>query len=377
MASIAKRPNGTFRARYRDEDGKEHAKHFKRKRDAQQWLNSVASSVLRGEYVDPKAGKITLQSWFDYWVKTKVWKRGTLLQAEFALKSTPFMSKEIRKVSHADIQGWVKSMTLPTKTKPAGLAPTTIKTRYKFVNMVFLAAVKERIIGRNPAEGVQLPRQRKAEASMQIPSPAELRNLMDNADPYFRTMIAVAAFAGLRSGEVAGLQVGDIDFLRRTISVQRQIQAQSNTTIEVTTPKDESERVVYVTDNLLSLIAEHLQKFGAWHASDGTSWLFANGRHQFWRAPISDRFAKVRKRSGVEGFTFHDLRHFYASGLILQGCDVVTVQRAIGHSSPSITLDTYSHLWPSAEDKTRIASAAVFEEVFEDSADSVRTEGQK
>ncbi|MGO8941240.1 MAG: tyrosine-type recombinase/integrase [Mycobacterium sp.] len=53
----------------------------------------------------------------------------------------------------------------------------------------------------------------------------------------------------------------------------------------------------------------------------------------------------------------HDLRHFYASGLIAAGCDVVTVQRALGHSSPSVTLDTYSHLWPDANDRTRKAAA--------------------
>lgn len=53
----------------------------------------------------------------------------------------------------------------------------------------------------------------------------------------------------------------------------------------------------------------------------------------------------------------HDLRHFYASGLIAAGCDVVTVQRALGHSSATTTLNTYSHLWPTAEDRTRAAAA--------------------
>lgn len=79
----------------------------------------------------------------------------------------------------------------------------------------------------------------------------------------------------------------------------------------------------------------------------------------------------------MDGFTLHDLRHFYASGLIAAGCDVVTVQHALGHSSPSITLNTYSHLWPKAEDRTRNAAAGlmsmVFPEKTKNSADSVRT----
>ncbi|WP_416403468.1 tyrosine-type recombinase/integrase [Arthrobacter sp. LFS091] len=70
----------------------------------------------------------------------------------------------------------------------------------------------------------------------------------------------------------------------------------------------------------------------------------------------------------------HDLRHFYASGLIAAGCDVVTVQRALGHAKATTTLDTYSHLWPTAEDKTRAAAAGLLEEALTISADSLRTE---
>ncbi len=79
----------------------------------------------------------------------------------------------------------------------------------------------------------------------------------------------------------------------------------------------------------------------------------------------------------MDEFTLHDLRHFYASGLIAAGCDVVTVQHALGHSSPSITLNIYSHLWPKAEDRTRSGRrgphAAVFADKTENPADSVRT----
>ena len=65
------------------------------------------------------------------------------------------------------------------------------------------------------------------------------------------------------------------------------------------------------------------------------------------------------KRAGVSGFRFHDLTHFYASGLIAAGCDVVTVQRAMGHAKASTTLSTYSHLWPNADDRTRQAAGAL------------------
>ena len=59
-------------------------------------------------------------------------------------------------------------------------------------------------------------------------------------------------------------------------------------------------------------------------------------------------------------YRLHDLRHFYASGLIAAGCDVVTVQRALGHGSASVTLNTYGHLWPNANDRTRQAARELY-----------------
>ena len=82
---------------------------------------------------------------------------------------------------------------------------------------------------------------------------------------------------------------------------------------------------------------------------------------------------RTRAKAGVS-YRLHDLRHFYASGLIAAGCDVVTVQRAMGHGAASFTLNTYSHLWPKAEDRTRNAAAQMLTEAL--TADRVRTQSQ-
>ena len=75
----------------------------------------------------------------------------------------------------------------------------------------------------------------------------------------------------------------------------------------------------------------------------------------------------------MSGVTLHDLRHFYASGLIAAGCDVVTVQRALGHAKATTTLNTYAHLWPSAEDRTRQAAGDLFAEAFGKRCDGPET----
>jgi hypothetical protein len=62
MASITKRPDGRWRARYRDEAGKEHAKHFARRTDGQRWLDEVTTAVVSGLYVDPRAGRTSFRT---------------------------------------------------------------------------------------------------------------------------------------------------------------------------------------------------------------------------------------------------------------------------------------------------------------------------
>ena len=352
MASIAKRPDGTYRPRYRDENGKEHARHFKRKVDAQRWLDEQTAAMVTGDYVDPAAGKITFKAWFKAWSGRQVWERGTTLAAQQAADSVTFADVPMRQIRPSHVQQWVKAMSQPASSRTSGLAPTTIRTRYNYVHMAMRAAVVDRIIKADPSAGVPLPRARKATAAMTIPAVEEVGRALSVAPVWFRPFIAVCAFAGLRLGEAAGLRLEDVDFLRRIISVRHQLQGETNATTELVAPKFGSERVVYAPAELVALLAEHVRRAGVQQGG----WLFSSAGVPLNRNSAGHQWRQVRKRAGLDGYTLHDLRHFYASGLIASGCDVVTVQRALGHSSATITLAVYSHLWPTAEDRTRAAA---------------------
>jgi integrase len=101
------------------------------------------------------------------------------------------------------------------------LAPGTIAMRYKNVRTTFRAAKADKVIGSDPTEGITLPRQRRAEAAMKIPTPEEVAKLMAAADVWFKPFIALCAFAGLRQGEAAAVKLDDIDFLRRKLILSR------------------------------------------------------------------------------------------------------------------------------------------------------------
>jgi integrase len=144
--------------------------------------------------------------------------------------------------------------------------------------------------------------------------------------------------------------------------------------VEIRPPKYGSERVVYLADGLVGILSAHV----AAHCGGTGAGRFVFGfgadvpPHQ---NTVGHWWRKTRTAAGCAAVKLHDLRHFYASGLIAEGCDVVTVQRALGHASATVTLNTYSHLWPTAEDRTRAAAASMLAETLT-AADSVRTAGQ-
>ena len=340
-----------YRARYRDESGKEHARHFIKKAQAQRWLDQVTASVVTGTYADPKAGRVTFAAFFGEWSARQVWAPGTVLAMSLAARSVPFSDRSMKLVRRSDVEAWIKSMDA------TGLAPGTIKTRYVNVRSVFRAALKDKVIGSDPTDGVRLPRGRRADAAMSIPTPEEVGQLLAVADDRFQTFVALCAFAGLRLGEAAAVQLGDLNFLRKTLSVGRQVQRVNGGTIDVRAPKYGSERVVYLADSLVDLLARHIATFGT---NGESQWLFVgDGEDPPHQNTVGYWWRKTLRDAGLSGIKLHDLRHFYASGLIAAGCDVVTVQRSLGHAKATTTLNTYAHLWPTAEDRTRKAGESI------------------
>ena len=360
-----------WRARY-VADGREHAKSFDTKARATQWLNTIVSAQETGSYIDPKLGRTTFGSFYREWAPRQVWENNTRYRATFIMASVTFADVALTDLRPSHLEAWVKAM------QDQGLAPSTIQSYFSRVRAVIRAAIRDQLVSRDISAGVRLPQQRKASAAMAIPAAREVGAAIAAASPWFAALIAVCAFAGLRRGEAAGLRVSDIDFLRREIRVSRQFQWATGIGAEVRAPKYGSERTVYVADELIDTLAEHVRVHCP--GDDPGRWLFPSRRPTKERQPLSRQtidhaWDLARNAAGI-GHRLHDLRHFYASGLIATGCDVVTVQRALGHSSATVTLSTYAHLWPDADDRTRAAARELMKQAFGAAADALRTDGQ-
>ncbi len=365
MASVQKRPDGRWRARWYDDTGKERAKHFDRKGDASRFIADIESARRNGTYVDPNIAKTTLAAFYADWAPRQVWAATTVTAMDVAVRGCTFKDVEFGRLRCSHVEAWVKMMSLT-------LAPSTIRTRVNNVRAALRAAVPDKLLASDPSEGVTLPRTRKAEHAMRIPAPETVGSVLSAADDWFRPFVALCAFAGLRLGEAAAVQFSDIDFLRRQLHVQRQVQRATGGEVRITPPKYGSERIVHLPDELMTMLAQHASLVGT-HGDEQWMFLGDNGNpphqntiHYWW--------TKTLRGANVEATRLHDLRHFYASGLIAAGCDVATVQRALGHAKATTTLQTYTHLWPTAEDRTRSAAAGIMRAVSAAPADSARTE---
>ncbi len=362
MASIRKRPNGTWRARYRDDAGKEHARHFQRKTDAQRWLDEVTASVVTGQYVDPKAGRVTLREYAEHWRSIQAHRPSTRDYVETMLRRHVYPrlgDRSLSSILPSDIQAWVTGLSL---------APSTASTVHGVLYTIFKAAVLDRRIPSNPCEGTKLPR---AERKPVVPLTTEQVQAVRAALPeHLQGLVTLAAGTGMRQGECFGLTVDRVNFLQRSLRVDRQLVTSKGKEPTLAPPKtDSSVRTIPLPQTVVDALAAHLAAFPA--ASDGL--VFTHNGRPITRSAFGFVWRPAADRAGLsKGTGFHALRHYYASLLIRHGESVKTVQARLGHASAAETLDTYSHLWPDSDDRTRDAIDSVLGPV----ADSVRTASQ-
>lgn len=211
MASIARRSDGTYRPRFRDATGKEHARHFKRKVDAQRWLDEMTAAMVTGQYVDPTAGRLTLREYAEQWRAAQVHRPTTAAHVETMLRrhvSPALRQRRPSSVLPSDVQALVKRLSLD-------LAPSTVGVVHRILASIFKAAVRDRRIVASPCEGPKLPKVHRRRVE---PLTREaVQALTDAVADRYRALVTLAAGTGLRQGEAFGLTVDRIDFLRRQL----------------------------------------------------------------------------------------------------------------------------------------------------------------
>jgi integrase len=159
-----------------------------------------------------------------------------------------------------------------------------------------------------------------------------------------------AIHTGLRAGELAGLQRGDIDFHGNYVVVQRSIDRVHRTIVPT---KSKRVRRVDLFDELIAVLKEHLRQQKEFWLGEGRpqpDWLFPNleGGWSDMRNIADRHFDRCLEKAGLHRRRFHDLRHTFASLLLTNGAPMAYVSEQMGHASIQLTVKLYGHLQPGA-----------------------------
>lgn len=333
----------TYRVRYRDPNGRERSKTFRRVVDARQFAKAIDVDITRGDYVDPASRRITFGDYSRQWAATRVRRPSSAESLEHSLRRMAELDgMRLANIRRSDIQAWVQRQAQT-------LAPTTLRTTYREMSSIFRAAVEDGLINRSPCGRIALPQPEHGQIVPLTGSQVEL--LVRHTPDRYRALIVTSAGLGLRQGEALGLTVDRVNFLRRSVRIDRQMITPARGTPHFGPPKTPASiRTIPLPATVAGALAAHLERHGT--GPDNLIFSTPDG-NPMRRNNTGDMIRRAVLAAGLpEGTSSHDLRHFYASLLIAQGQSVKVVQSRLGHRSAVETLDTYGHLWPDSEDDT-------------------------
>ncbi len=338
---------------YADQHGKRRLKTFKTRKEADAWLVQARAQVAAGTHT-PDSASGTVGEALELWLQrgeAEGLERGTLVmyrQHRHHILALVAPSTKLAKVTKVRCEQ-LRDELLTCHSRPMA---RKILTSFK---SALADATRRGLVAQNVATGTTIGRdkrqQRRLEVGVDVPTPAEVRKLLEAAKPKTRAFLALAALAGLRASELRGLPWAAVELGKHPAVTVRQRADHWGT---VGQPKSrEGQRTVPLGE----LAAQALR---AWKLAQppGRALVFgtAGGRPDRLYNLNMALLDPVLERIGLS-YSLHRLRHYAISSWLASGIDPKTAQHWAGHATLAMTLDTYGHMIPRADDHARIAAA--------------------
>jgi len=346
MGSIRRAPRtGNWEIRYRDPNGRQRtvSKGLRTKEDARARLAAIETDKMRGEWLDPRLGRITFAEWSEEYIEGAVHKRATTLaQDRQRLRKhliPAFGDMRLAAITPLDVRRFVEALA-------RDMAPSTVRTIYGCLRTILNASVAADLLAVTPCRGIKLPPKRASEK--QVLTVEELHRLAEAMPAEYKAMIYLSAVGSLRFEELAGLRVRRLNFLRRPATVEV---VESYTAVGGfnDTKSPASRRTIQLPPFLVEMLAEHLAQRGSpgpdelvFVSPRGGPLVMTNFHRRSWTPSL--------KRAGLEGFVFHGLRHSTVGLMVEMGHHPLVIQRRLGHSSSHTTMDIYGHVLAALDD---------------------------
>ena len=319
-------------------------------------LQEQAYNVRVNGWRDPLS--LNLDQWYNHWLDAYMRDR---------VKQSTFVSYKGYYTRHY----WVLGKTTLKKLEPAllqdffnykyreeELSPKTLRNMLMALHKCLQQAVKERLLVSNPCEAVTLPTQQKPEIAV-FTNDQQRAVVQASYHHRYGVFIRLDLATGLRIGELLALKWEDIDLaggqmqIRRTINrlAKYEEAADGNRTeIVIDTPKTRNaKRTIPLTRGMIDELRRWRSVQLADQAAAGESYrddgfVVTNELGKFFeQRTFKDCYDRILKEAGVGHFTFHALRHTFATRALERGMDYKTLSAVLGHYSVAFTMDTYVH----------------------------------
>lgn len=362
MPKVTKRPSGLWQTQVRvgTESGRPVYRtiYGKTKAEAETKLKEIIAQLQSGTYAEPS--KITLGQWLTEWISGRPNIRQSTRAFYESLIRTHIIpalgDKKLSKLTTRDIQKLLNEKLENGAVKGGGLSPATVRYIHVSIKAALKQAVKERLLVVNPADAVELPKDKPKE--MQTLSLDQVKKFLEVArdDPYF-TAYLLDLSTGIRRGELLGLWWDDIDFENATLAIRRQLSKRAKASekfpdrLFFSEPKTQmGRRQISLPTNVMQALKEHRKRQSETRLVMGGAYQNPNLVFATLEGKPCDpdnfsrSFKRILKKAGVPEIRFHDLRHTYATLALQAGVSPKTIQAILGHSNISTTLDTYGHV---------------------------------
>lgn len=349
--AVRKLASGRWQARFRGADGvmRPADQTFDTKLDATMWLTSQGRDLDAGTWQPPGQSQQTgtLGAYAESWLQSRQLKpstHGLYRQLLDQLILPALADVRLDRLSPTSVRNWHASMD-PTR-------PTRRAHAYSLLRAIYSTAVADDLVKANPCR-VRGAGAAKSKHETKVASLGELEVIVEALPDRYRAMALLAAWCGLRFGELAELRRGDLDLEHARLRVDRGVVRVGGEHIVGTPKSDAGKRTVTIPPHLLPVLEAHLRR----HVAVGRDELLFPARHGGHMAPstLYTVWYPAREKAGRPDLRFHDLRHTGATLAAATGATLADLMARMGHSTSQAAL-RYQH---AAQDRDVALAAAL------------------